>query len=414
MRQMGVFATAVFLSCAASGRPVSGDVRAYGIVDLGTLPGGASSEAFAINSLGQVVGRSYAQDEHGFGRRAFLYAHGTMTNLGLADVTGALYSSATAVNDAGVVGGQTSNGIDQGFLFENGVMRPLHTPPGAIGSSLRGINAAGHAVGEVVVPVGDNQYEHHAFLYADDQMTDLNPVFGQDYSDAAAINDSGWIVGQTRTDGLNIRGYILRDGEVTYLDTLGGANSEASAISPSGLVAGSSYLASNSEHAFLYDGESMLDLGLLPGATASTARGVNDDGTVVGSCRFPGGYHASRAFQFSGGQMHDLNEMIPAGSGWSLLEANAINSTGQIAGAGRINGQTHAFLLMPAGGEKGDLNCDGVVNNSDIDPFVLALLDGDAYQSAFPGCAMMNADMNGDNRIDNSDIDAFVARLLGG
>lgn len=40
--------------------------------------------------------------------------------------------------------------------------------------------------------------------------------------------------------------------------------------------------------------------------------------------------------------------MIPAGSGWVLGEAYAINDAGQIAGYGNIGGEEHAFLLTPA------------------------------------------------------------------
>ena len=45
--------------------------------------------------------------------------------------------------------------------------------------------------------------------------------------------------------------------------------------------------------------------------------------------------------------MTDLNSLIPAGSGWVLEAAKAINNAGQIAGFGMINGAEHAFLLSP-------------------------------------------------------------------
>ncbi len=59
----------------------------------------------------------------------------------------------------------------------------------------------------------------------------------------------------------------------------------------------------------------------------------------------------------------------------------------------------------------GDLNCDGVVNFSDINPFVLALTDPAGYAAAFPGCNLLNADINGDGVVDFSDINPFVALL---
>lgn len=69
-----------------------------------------------------------------------------------------------------------------------------------------------------------------------------------------------------------------------------------------------------------------------------------------------------------------------------------------------------AFETAPLAG---DLNCDGVVNTSDIDPFVAALLDPAAYASQFPSCDRDRADLNADGNINTSDIDPFVAKLLG-
>ncbi len=62
----------------------------------------------------------------------------------------------------------------------------------------------------------------------------------------------------------------------------------------------------------------------------------------------------------------------------------------------------------------GDMNCDGLVNNGDIDPFVLALNDVAGYQAAYPDCDIYNGDVNGDSLINNGDIDPFVALLTGG
>ena len=62
----------------------------------------------------------------------------------------------------------------------------------------------------------------------------------------------------------------------------------------------------------------------------------------------------------------------------------------------------------------GDLNCDGVVNYGDIDPFVLALTGQAAYEAWYPNCRWLNADCNNDGTVDYADIDAFVAVLSGG
>jgi len=68
-------------------------------------------------------------------------------------------------------------------------------------------------------------------------------------------------------------------------------------------------------------------------------------------------------------------------------------------------------IQLPPAHVKGDLNCDGVVNNFDIDPFVLALTDPAGYAKQFPNCDRMLADVNGDGVVDNFDIDPFVKLL---
>ncbi len=60
---------------------------------------------------------------------------------------------------------------------------------------------------------------------------------------------------------------------------------------------------------------------------------------------------------------------------------------------------------------RGDLNCDGLINNGDIDPFVLALTDPDEYYIQNPSCDRINADCNYDWLINNGDIDAFLLLL---
>lgn len=70
--------------------------------------------------------------------------------------------------------------------------------------------------------------------------------------------------------------------------------------------------------------------------------------------------------------------------------------------------------LMSTPGMVGDLNCDGLVNNFDINAFVIALSDPALYQELYPGCDRMNADINGDGLVNNFDLDPFVELLAGG
>jgi hypothetical protein len=62
-----------------------------------------------------------------------------------------------------------------------------------------------------------------------------------------------------------------------------------------------------------------------------------------------------------------------------------------------------------------DMNCDGHVSAADIDPFVVALNQGQAaYETAYPDCEYLNADINGDGYVTAADSDLFTSILTGG
>ena len=100
------------------------------------------------------------------------------------------------------------------------------------------------------------------------------------------------------------------------------------------------------KHAFLYVGAGLTDLGTLGGAT-STALDINNRDVIVGTSTTAAG--ATHAVVWQGGTITDLNTRLPAGSGFVLTRANAINDRGEIVGVGTFNGADHAFLLSPVG-----------------------------------------------------------------
>ncbi|MBL8877569.1 MAG: hypothetical protein JNG88_00490 [Phycisphaerales bacterium] len=60
------------------------------------------------------------------------------------------------------------------------------------------------------------------------------------------------------------------------------------------------------------------------------------------------------------------------------------------------------------------MNNDEIVNNFDIDPFVMAISDPAAYDAAFPGLTdsmIYHADANADGVANNFDIGPFVERV---
>jgi subtilisin family serine protease len=61
----------------------------------------------------------------------------------------------------------------------------------------------------------------------------------------------------------------------------------------------------------------------------------------------------------------------------------------------------------------GDLNCDGVVDFADINPFVQVMVDPAAWEAAHPDCPLFNGDINDDGAVDFGDINPFVGLLTG-
>ncbi|HEX6163619.1 MAG TPA: hypothetical protein VFZ31_09650 [Vicinamibacterales bacterium] len=116
---------------------------------LPPLPGDTSAHARGINNLGVIVGQSIGPN----GSRAVRWINGVPQDLGNFGANGPSFGIAEAVNDQGVIVGQTSiTGTgNQAFRWENGVMSILGTLP--VGtcpaiSTATGINANGVIVGQ--------------------------------------------------------------------------------------------------------------------------------------------------------------------------------------------------------------------------------------------------------------------------
>ena len=109
--------------------------------------------------------------------------------------------------------------------------------------------------------------------------------------------------------------------------------------------------------------------------------------------------------------MHNLNDLIPLGTGWNLTAGRGISDAGRIVGLGTApNGERHGFVLEPILGG-GDLNCDGAHNVQDVAPFVPALVAPAAYAQQFLGCNRARADTNADGAVDGRDIHRFIELL---
>ncbi len=313
----------------------------YAVTDLGTLdlgtPGGESF-GFGVNNGGEVAGCS-TLGVTSVCDRGFLFSGGNLTNLGT--LPGGAYSVASALNDMGqVVGTSGLTGFNIGlpfghaFLFSDGQMTDLGTLGGSWSQAFA-INESGDVAGGAYV-AGD--VTQHAFLDQAGKMIDINPP-GSSISVAFGVNASDAVVGlEYHRDA---RGFLFQNGQVTEF----GSNSEAKAINASGEVVG---LAGS--HAFAYRNGQISDLGSLGGsAGVSEAQAINDAGQIVGWSTIAPSPSPIYAFFSNATAMVNLNDLIPADSGWYLESATGINNRGQITGYGFHGGQQRAFLLTPTG-----------------------------------------------------------------
>jgi probable HAF family extracellular repeat protein len=331
----------------------------YTIVDLGTL-GGTQSFALDVNDEGQVTGNARF-DPTSTQLRAFLWDDGVMTNLGtLAAPPTDTFSRGFAVNNRGQVTGES--GFSRAFFWESGVMTPIPT----LGPNSSGFGADINDAG-VIVGSSSNGLAVRAFRYrlGDAEAEDLGTLLGTNnsFARAWAINADGIVVGVSRNaaDTASQATLWTDEGPVNlFADPVVGppavagdpidpaAFSEALAVSDAVHVAGTGRSTLGRNRAFLWHEGEIRDLGVL-GQVHSEAKDVNASGHVVGFAGPFAGFASfgGRAFRWRAGVLTDLNDRIPANSGWQLNSAEGVNRFGLIVGFGLLAGQTRAFLLRP-------------------------------------------------------------------
>lgn len=138
--------------------------------DLGTLAGTptATSAAFAINASGVIVGRS---DTKSGRSHATLWTNGTVVDL---DTTNTLSSIARAINANGeVVGERLSLGLPTPARFAGGAVLALGLPTGTNSGSATSINDAGVIVGNSKTVTAEATAPGPAFVYDGTSVIEL-------------------------------------------------------------------------------------------------------------------------------------------------------------------------------------------------------------------------------------------------
>jgi probable HAF family extracellular repeat protein len=249
------------------------------MTDLGTL-GGKSSRPRALNGRGQVVGESFTAN----GKvHAFLWQSGKMTDLG---TLGGSDSFASGINGRGQVVGasSTTNGSQHAFVWQSGKMTDLGTLGARFtSSSATAINERGDVVGtSYLAKVTQTGQQGHAFIWQNGVMTDLGTLgAGSATSEAVALNERGAVVGSSRSGTGSARPVLWRDRMIRPLYR-GSGYGAVVAINDRGQAIGARVPAGGAVvHAFIWENGNLTDLGTL-GGTESDATAINTRNQIVG------------------------------------------------------------------------------------------------------------------------------------
>jgi len=384
-RLMSGFCSTALIACFVLGGSNAFAQNAYKVTDLGVLPSKEESVPAAINGQGLVAGTSSAETS---GEAAFRYNPNNpvpMEDIGLS--SRGVISRGFGINNTGVVVGDSAfiasqtaaSAVRHATLFGDGSRIDLGTMTKQTYSRANSINGFNQVVG-FSGPALDTPKSRAFFWSKSTGMIDLGTLGGA-YAQAFAINDSGFITGNSQlraTDSQAIHAFLspspLGAGAIGMRDlgTLGGPFSYGMAINAKNHVVGYSAInkVDSRVHAFWFDGTGMKNLGSLapnsstPLEDQSVALGVNSSDRVVGYTYLPAinpstdpavqpGTSPVRqvAFVWSQGSMTDLNKLIgTAAETYHINSAMAINDNGQIVATAlsKATGTRRAVLLTPS------------------------------------------------------------------
>jgi len=202
--------------------------------------------------------------------------------------------------------------------------RALEGIPFGVAVSVAGDRVAGYAQDRAV----------HGFVWSGGATQTL-PLPADRLSIVNATNDSSAMVGTYHAPNNESHAFVVSEGALTDLGTLGGSGSAALAINSRGDLCGSSELADGGTHGFVArSGSSLVDIGVPFGGTSSDARGIDTTGRVAANARIG---PVSRPFVYLAHLTPDAGEtdLLPktdAGKRYASAHVAAMASNGRIAG----------------------------------------------------------------------------------
>ena len=345
LRQVLVAIAVASSACAAS-------AQTYTFTLLDTL-GGSRSFAQAINNSGQVVGYSYLTGN--------TFRHATVWNGAAATDLGAPFggdSFALSINNSGAIAGLdigirgTGTNVFRPMVWDgSGVsdLSLLQTPsPTPFGIAFA-INDAGVVAGESRSSqgLGATVWNGSSVSYLNPTCCGPESLFEE--SHARAINNAGQVAGYASVGGIGVA-TVWNETSYTFLPTGGSLGSFAFGINDLGMVVGSVSATSSTNHGALWLDGTLIDLSILGGDSGS-ANDINNVGQIVGSSRLVGSQFSSASLWTSTSYV-DLNDYLEpnmAAAGWHLETAVAINDNGWIIGdtVNTLTGQRQSYVLAP-------------------------------------------------------------------
>lgn len=326
----------------------------YQIIDIGVVQGtDFASQGFGISPGGVATGRSVWSSG---GAYAFSWTQGGGI-VGLPNLASPVrnYSVGNAANDSGMIVGTGSTTLSGSsplpLKWQGGVVSQLALPTGQTLGRAFGLNNVGNAVGSV--NSGSNEV---GVIYSGSSASIISTTTsnGSFFRTAYGINNAGLVCGfgiDPTNAAVNVG--ILYDSASNTTFTVGALNgfngAIAFGISNGGHVVGSSMLNQGSGLPFIWtQGGGIQAIPLATGTSQGSARGVNASGWAVGtdSSAF------AIPFLFDGTQTYRIGDLLVNGAGWDLLtntssSAMGISDNGTIVGTGVLNGAIHAYAAVP-------------------------------------------------------------------
>lgn len=310
---------------------------------LGQTIGGTNGGANITNGAGHIVGN---EEDPALNIRIFWFNSATGD---FRDIGDALVMFPVALNETGFF--LSNDGLDSSIYDPN---TETFTP--IVSMIMSDLNNNLLVVGHREIDFFPLQNELRATKWQGGVTTDIQPPEAgtgtSAFSNAMLVNEAGLIIGEYDEPAPNIRNRIFYhsggvSASIGFLHA-GTTSSNgwviAEDLNEAGMLVGAADIdgtGSGISRGFKWTlAGGIIQLGVLSGQSDSYAEGVNEAGVIVGNS-------GTRAVIWRPGQLvpEDLNNFLPAGSGWVLNSAHAITNDNEVVGQGLFNGDLKTYFL---------------------------------------------------------------------